>query len=218
MKVGGRVRIGGLQSRPELNGSCGTVVSQKGERWVVELLDDATTKTQLALKEASLTVVVEGCVDAAAPALAPAGEPSGESFKLDLNKLKIRPTAMSARPGVFKMDYDWREVHPTNQPLPKGLDYMASLEEGVPTIARIPRRWKLDVFFDAGADESPYRMEVGSKTTIGEIQTALRIQYKIGEGERVGRPGLLCDGVVVSDPVATVGSAKLFGFKVTCKW
>jgi hypothetical protein len=223
LKVGENVRISGLQSRPELNGTFGTIVSVKGERWVVELAGD--TSTRLALKATSLAeldpvpevIDARAFKEAAAAAIEPAGGNSTSTAKVTARPPRPRPAAMCARPGKWKLDYDWREVHPTNQPLPKGLEYMISLEEAVPTIARIPPRWKLDVFSEISGS-SPYRMEVGGSTTVGEIQTALRSHQNVAEGELLGRPSLSCNQVQICDPTVTVASAKLFGFKVTCTW
>ena len=75
------------------------------------------------------------------------------------NMRAARPTALSARPGAFKASYDWREVA-EGQDLPRGLDILASLE-GLPTLARIPPRWTMEV---AITSRTPLRVEVTAMT------------------------------------------------------
>ncbi|GMH94769.1 hypothetical protein TrVE_jg11076 [Triparma verrucosa] len=78
-----------------------------------------------------------------------------------------RPAAMTGRSGSFKVGWDWREVLP-NQDLPPGLEVMASFEEGVPTIARIPRKWYCDVFLHDN-DSEHAKVEVQRSTTLQEV-------------------------------------------------
>ncbi|GMI14073.1 hypothetical protein TrLO_g2130 [Triparma laevis f. longispina] len=83
-----------------------------------------------------------------------------------------RPAAMTGRPGKFKFGWDWREVLP-GQDLPPGLEIMASFEEGVPTIARIPRKWYVDVFL-VGNDSEHVKVEVFRTTTVKEVVEGFR--------------------------------------------
>jgi hypothetical protein len=62
----------------------------------------------------------------AAPALAVEGNATAATSKAP--PPRRRPTAMSARPGEFKLGYDWRELMP-DQEVPRGCEIMASLEE-----------------------------------------------------------------------------------------
>ena len=125
---------------------------------------------------------------------------AGQVLALKVANLKaapFRPTALSARPGVFKASYDWREVA-EGQELPAGMEIMSSLEEDVPTIARIPHKWKLEVAVTGprgtnSAGYDAFRMEVhgdgtGAGTTIAEIQAALRDSYRPDKRAVAGWP------------------------------
>lgn len=50
---------------------------------------------------------------------------------------------------------------------------MASFEEGVPTIARIPRKWYVDVFL-VGNDSEHVKAEVFRTTTVEEVVEGFR--------------------------------------------
>jgi hypothetical protein len=65
-RIGDVVGISGLKSRPELNGTRGTIVRQKGERWGVELPGNSG---QIALKPTSIWPVEpeDICGDGALP-------------------------------------------------------------------------------------------------------------------------------------------------------
>lgn len=126
----------------------------------------------------------------------------------DTKAARPRPAAMGARPGAFKLGYDWREVLP-GQDLPRGLEIMASLEEGVKTIARIPRRWKIDVFVNA---DDHVRFDVTRTTTVLGVIERVKQERQIPpggwalavDGER------WCDG-----DSASIEKAKLFGSRIT---
>ena len=120
-----------------------------------------------------------------------------------------RPAAMTGRPGAFRLGYDWREVLP-DQILPAGLEVMASFEEGVPTIARIPRKWKLDVF-KHGHQEVHVRMDVERKTSIQQVVEAFAKEQKV---TTEGGWDLLINGKIWGGSKDdTVESASLFNNK-----
>ncbi|GMI26241.1 hypothetical protein TeGR_g5500 [Tetraparma gracilis] len=140
-----RVRLSGLKTAA-MNGRVGLVLPQpaaSADRVQVLLsetrpgLGDSKT---VSLKPANLDVIEDDAEDGSgAPALALDGGAAAAKAP------PPRPAAMTGRPGPFKLGYDWREVL-EGQEIPRGLEIMASLEQGVPTIARIPGRWMLDVF------------------------------------------------------------------------
>ena len=121
----------------------------------------------------------------------------------------FRPTAMNGYPGTFKVGYDWREVLP-EQAIPRGLETMLSLDAGIPTIARIPRQWRMDVFLDR--TQQHVRLEVGRTTTVDEViaQTVKRLPTARG------MTNLAVDGIPFEGGGdATVEKAGLFGKKIT---
>ena len=118
--------------------------------------------------------------------------------------------------------YDWREVwrDPVtgeNQPIPPGLEIIASFDDAAaggaaasPTLARIPRSWRLSV---AVANEDSFRIDVTARTTLGEIQAALLAKFP----RRIARPPPLeVDGRQWTDQTDTVARALLFGAQVRC--
>mmetsp|Transcript_51014 Transcript_51014/g.59601 ORF Transcript_51014/g.59601 Transcript_51014/m.59601 type:complete len:230 (+) Transcript_51014:121-810(+) len=120
----------------------------------------------------------------------------------------FRPTAMNGYPGEFKLGYDWREVLP-EQSIQRGLEIMASLEEGIPTIARIPRKWRVDVFLDR---TQHVRFEVGRTTTVDEVIQKTVELLPVARG--VSK--LVVDGILFEGGgEATIEKAALFGKKIT---
>ena len=212
---GDRVVLRGLVGSAALNGREGVVQGAP---------DPATGRVLVALEarggEPARTLRVK-CENAslaaaaAAPAPAPAPALPGGGAAAER---PWRPTALSARPGPFKASYDWREVMPDGQAIPPGLEVLSSLEPGVPTVARIPAKWMLDVA--VGGGRAPVRLEVGPRTTLGEVRAAVRARYSdlggaAADGE--GAPALFVDGRRCSaDPKETVARAQLFGAKVRC--
>lgn len=198
---GKRVALHGLKGAADLNYREGVV---RGA------IDSATGR---------YTVELEAVRETNAPARTVTVKP--------INLKPARPSALVGRPGEFRSSYDWREVLP-GQTLPRGLEILSSVDENDkrPTIARIPPRWKLEVAIKTGVESSdtnaqaPLRMEVEARTTIGEIQEALRRHLQCLErvattaGE--GCPALFVDGERVVDPSVNVAHAQLFGKKVVC--
>mmetsp|Transcript_34996 Transcript_34996/g.35547 ORF Transcript_34996/g.35547 Transcript_34996/m.35547 type:complete len:245 (+) Transcript_34996:82-816(+) len=120
----------------------------------------------------------------------------------------FRPTAMNGYPGKFKLGYDWREVLP-EQAIPRGLETMISLDAGIPTIARIPQKWRVDVFLDR---TQHVRFEVGRTTTVDEViqQTVELLPAAQGVTQ------LTVDGITFEGKgETTVEKAALFGKKIT---
>merc|ERR1711924_139648 len=127
----------------------------------------------------------------ALPMDAAAALPDGGALPEGTVKPRKRPSALTARPGEFMASYDWREVMAEGQTIPQGLEVMLSMNEGELTLARIPPKWRLQVIVEGPGDYRPLRMEVGSRTTLAEVQTALlalhphldATKMTVGEGE-----------------------------------
>lgn len=200
---GCRVALHGLQSAAALNGREGTVqgsVDEASGRYEVNL--DAGKGAD----ELARTITVK-----------------------PTNLKPARPTALTARPGQFRASYDWREVLP-GQELPRGLEILSSIDEKDtrPPIARIPPKWKLDIAMSTGGggdapqpgDQAPMRMDVGARTTIGEVQAELRKHLQCPERAASvaseGWPALFVNGTRCADPTLTVTYAQMFGAKVWC--
>lgn len=200
--AGCRVALHGLKGAPELNGREGIVNGS---------IDSATGRYEVQLEAGRGTDVPARTVSVKPANLKPA-----------------RPSALCGRPGAFRASYDWREVLP-DQVLPRGLEVLGSVDEHDtrPTIARIPATWKLEVAVAAagsGASQDgvppPLRMDVGARTTLGEIQAALRKHLqcpdRVAAAAGEGWPALLVDGTRCADPSTTVAYAQLFGARVAC--
>ncbi|CAB9497198.1 expressed unknown protein [Seminavis robusta] len=170
---------------------------------------------------------------------------------------KYRPKVyMSARPGAYKASYDWRAVLP-GQPIPRGMEVIMALtssskdgegdnraaggnnsdnnsqdDEVQPTLARIPRAWKLDVRvrLQVGTGTSSYdmvRCEVERTTTMADVKTAvlagMRQKKLVGNDANTNTilvPVLL---FVDDEPWGgtddeTVETAMLFGKQVSCQY
>ena len=204
-----------------LRGLVGSAALNGREGVVQGAPDPATGRVLVALEarggEPARTLRVKrenATLSAAAPAPAPAAAALPGAAAAER---PWRPTALSARPGPFKASYDWREVMPDGQAIPPGLEVLSSLEPGVPTVARIPAKWMLDVALGGG--RAPVRVEVGPRTTLGEVQAAVRARHpELGGGaaDGEGAPALFVDGRRLADPKETVARAQLFGAKVRC--
>ena len=120
--------------------------------------------------------------------------------------------------GDYQAGYDWREVLP-EQSIPVGLEVMASLEEGVPTIARVPGKWRLEVKVEVGWGKAAayIKMDVERKTTVDEVIAEVVSKHP-GVFPAETRVRLAVDGVPwdVDKGAQTVEQAKLFGRKVSC--
>eukprot|EP00931_Biecheleriopsis_adriatica_P012026 TRINITY_DN113126_c0_g1_i1.p1 TRINITY_DN113126_c0_g1~~TRINITY_DN113126_c0_g1_i1.p1 ORF type:complete len:224 (-),score=25.76 TRINITY_DN113126_c0_g1_i1:175-846(-) len=203
--AGCRVALHGLKAAPELNHREGLVHGS---------LNSETGRYEVHL---------DACRSGSAPARTVTVKPS--------NLKPARPSALVGRPGAFRASYDWREVLP-EQTLPRGLEVLSSVDEHDtrPTIARIPPSWKLDVVISDGCggagqgyagsqSQAPMRMDVSARTTIGEVQAALRKHLQLPDAAPVageGWPALIVDGTRCADPTMTVAYAQLFGAKVSC--
>lgn len=73
----------------------------------------------------------------------------------------------------------------------------------------------MDVFDRADARQTPLRLEVGPKTTIGEIQAALRRLHPALFPDAA--PALEFDDTTLADPALLVGRTRLFGERVSCR-
>jgi len=205
---GSAVMLTGLKGAAELNGRCGYVEGPRNMetgRWQVNLhaVDNEAQRT-ISVKDNNILAAPSDKVTAL-----PKPPPGAVSKK--------RPSALTARPGQFMASYDWREVHmgPPEQSVPQGLEVMLSMNEGVPTLARIPPSWRLEVLVKDARE--PFRMMVGKHTTLGEIQAKLQEKHpelEIVPVEGEGWPALTIDKKRLADPSLTVAKARLFGNKV----
>ena len=75
----------------------------------------------------------------------------------------------------------------------------------------------MDVFDRSDARQTPLRLEVGPKTTIGEIQAALRRLHPTLFPDAAPAPALDFDDTTLADPALLVGRTRLFGERVSCR-
>jgi len=178
---GKRVKLHGLVGAAELNGRHGLVLGPGGSsgRWEVKL--EAAGRGQ---EERTLSVKSANLAPAPAkvgPTESATGAATGDGDTAPSRR--PRPTAMSARPGEFLAGYDWREVLP-NQALPRGLEIIASLEghDGggakLPTLARIPSKWRLEVAVVAQA--TPQKLGAGSRVRLGGLKARPDLNGRVG--------------------------------------
>lgn len=114
---GMRVELHGLKGKAELNGRVGVVhgsLNKETGRYEVHL------DVQKGEMQAHIVKVKGANLQFPTPVSA-AGQATW------------RPTALCARPGNFKVSYDWREVGP-GQELPRGLEVMASVDDSAPVL------------------------------------------------------------------------------------
>jgi hypothetical protein len=208
---GRRIELRGLVGAAELNGREGVVeggVDGATGRYSVRLsARGGDAERTLSVKEANMQLAPEAAQLAAAAgtgaSAAGAGTPVDSTTSGMFMGHGERPTAMPARPGPFKKGYDWREVG-VGQTLPRGLEVWQSLEAGIPTIARIPRKWRLEVAVASGcggqvddAGPSTLRIDVERYTTMAEVVALLEGEHpvfkatalkerKVGEGAAEG--------------------------------
>lgn len=199
-----RVELVNLNAE-SLNGRTGTVLTKPTPNGRVQVqLDDAQGSAPKIVSVKLLNIKLLEQDDDVSSTPAPALTISATTTK------RLRPAAMTGRPGTFKVGWDWREVLP-DQNIPPGLEIMASFEDGVPTIARIPRTWWCDVFL-SGDDSEHARMEVERTTTVEEVIEGFR--QKISA---IVAGTILVDGKEYKDNTATIEKAGFFGNKISIR-
>jgi hypothetical protein len=216
---GKAVELHSLKAAAHLNGRVGRVMGlKKGhiERLNVELQagagDDQPAQT-VSVKPDNMKEIDSDAVSIPPPPSPPPPPP----------KRRPRPSAyMSARPGEYKAGYDWRAVYPGQQ-LPRGLEIIASLsgkEEDEPTLARIPRTWKLNVAVKEGGKAVAHtRVVMERTTTVKEVLKAVGNAVPMCfSSSSSGEPAdLIINGATYAgDASDTAEKARLFGSEVTC--
>mmetsp|Transcript_25824 Transcript_25824/g.29535 ORF Transcript_25824/g.29535 Transcript_25824/m.29535 type:complete len:223 (-) Transcript_25824:179-847(-) len=188
-----------------LNGRTGTVLPKPTSNGRVQVqLDDAQGSAPKIVSVRLLNVKLLKLGDNVSSAPAPALTNSATTTK------RARPASMTGRPGTYKVGWDWREVLP-DQNIPPGLEIMASFEDGVPTIARIPRKWWCDIFLSDN-DSEHARIEVERTTTVEEVIEGF--QQKISA---IVAGTILVDGKECKDNTATIEKAGFFGKKISIR-
>lgn len=250
LNQGKRVVLQGLLAAAHLNGREGVVISDQiikaSGRYEVQLSslsDDADGGGEIKsvkVKPANLMPLEGASDDDAAADAAPLA--LAETAAAPTNK-KYRPKAyLSARPGAYKASYDWRAVLP-DQPIPRGMEVLMALttsdsstnsditnndKDDEPTLARIPRSWKLDVrvLKEGTTSKSSYEMvrcEVERTTSMAGVTTAvlagMRQKNVVSNDDKNITLVLFVD----DDPWrggddATVETAMLFGKQVSCRY
>jgi len=205
------VVLHGLVGAAALNGREGVVKAHDSStgRYEVHLAgSDTGPEKTIKVKESNLKLGTEQIAAVAPP---------------QTSKQRQRPSALKAYPGEYMAGYDWREVMPEGQTIPKGLEVIMSVgDDDLPTLARIPPKWRLEITVEGGSNCEPLRMDVGKNTTLGEIQSALLEMHPhleataaaAADGE--GCPALHVNEKRWADPAITVARAKMFGAKVSC--
>jgi hypothetical protein len=161
--------------------------------------------------------------------------------KTKTKKLYRPKTYLTARPGEYKASYDWRAVLP-GQHIPRGMEVLMALshsnsnasdgngegdndkndDKDEPTLARIPRAWKLDVrvLQGIGKEYDVVRCEVERTTTMAGVLESAKAGMR---GKKLGNVDT-CSMVLLVDAEpwlggddATVEKAMLFGTIVSCR-
>lgn len=209
------VMISGLEKRPDLNGKLGLVLSYEGgedRRYTVRVAG-ALVK----LKESKLSAAPAGAAPPppAEPETAVTG-PSPEevaaaekAMASKLDECEKYPQGELTAKGALIPTYHWVKV-PSIATLPPGLEIWMPLN-GM-KCARIPSSWRLQVVADGQVD--CYRSDVTEYTPMTEVLNGVSSTF----GWDVQSVELRADGgPLVFEADATVGSAALFGRKLTTR-
>mmetsp|Transcript_29885 Transcript_29885/g.54423 ORF Transcript_29885/g.54423 Transcript_29885/m.54423 type:complete len:321 (+) Transcript_29885:20-982(+) len=235
------VLITGIERRPELNGQAGIVVSfENSDRRYTVRVGDAL----LSLRESKLTLlsemeylqastavrsdagatqagdhlvdsVISECAgglpqtSSAAPTTPPPPPAGAYSMEAKLQEYESLPLGTLTARGALVPTYSWVKV-PDVATLPPGMEVWMPLV-GL-KCARIPTTWRLQIVAEGAVDS--YRCDVGQHTALTEIRRGAATAF----GWEEHGTELRADGgplAEMADPAATVGSASLFGKKVT---
>merc|ERR1712113_922341 len=110
--------------------------------------------------------------------------------------------------GRLVPTYSWVQV-PSVASLPQGMEVWML---GGFKCARIPASWRLQIVAEGQVDS--YRIDVGDSTPVFDVLNGAASRF----GWAVQDLQLLCDGKATDyDSKATVGSAELFGLKLTAR-
>eukprot|EP00931_Biecheleriopsis_adriatica_P119540 TRINITY_DN94772_c0_g1_i1.p1 TRINITY_DN94772_c0_g1~~TRINITY_DN94772_c0_g1_i1.p1 ORF type:complete len:416 (-),score=84.19 TRINITY_DN94772_c0_g1_i1:92-1339(-) len=216
-----QVLITGIEKRPELNNQIGLIISYDGggdRRYTVRV-----SGSLVSLRESKLSAVpatdgaahddvldwaLDQCAEAApaSPSSSPAATMPVQA-KMDASE-QLPQGELTAR-GALIPTYHWVKV-PAIASLPIGLEVWMPLN-GV-KCARIPPSWRLQVIAEGQVDA--YRCDVGENSCLRDVLEGAAASF----GWQAAGVQLCVDGQVVElEEGATVGSASLFGHKVTAR-
>jgi len=175
------------------------------EKKLIKAIDAAKT-WGINVQEAEATL--KELQDARAKEQAKLEEAARKRDEANIEFIKSLPQGELTVNGQLVPTYSWVQVPPVAS-LPQGLEIWML---GGLKCARIPASWRIQIVAEGQVDS--YRVDVGENTLVSEVLNGAASRF----GWKVKELQLLCDGKPAKFAgKATVGSAGLFGLKLTAR-
>jgi len=178
----------------------------RDEKKLIKAIEDAKT---LDIDTQEAETILNEVQEARAVEQARLQEEARIRDEANIEFMKSLPEGQLTPAGQLVPTYSYVQV-PSVASLPQGMEVW--MLAGGPKCARIPGSWRLQIVAEGQVDS--YRVEVGESTLVFDVLTGAASRF----GWAVTDLQLLCDGKDTEcDGKATIGSAALFGKKLTAR-